>query len=251
MKTLAKDVYTVIRHRVANGKLPPGVRVSELALSKELGVSRAPIREAMGKLTTEGLLERMPNVGTFVKKPSRAELQELYELRGWLEGEAAAKAASMASEESIQRVERCCDEMDAVAEHHRSTGEQFVSVEDCERWTVADLSFHMAVVKACGNVRALSVLANQHLLSRCWSSVLESMNLDSLLQTQQEHRAIFQAIQSRDPVLACRLLREHIHEGMQRALAAFDRRDSASSTDQESVPEDIEEIMRRLEARQA
>jgi len=251
VKTLAKDVYTVIRHRVANGKLPPGIRVSELALSKELGVSRAPIREAIGKLAAEGLLERMPNVGTFVKKPSRAELQELYEFRGWLEGEAAAKAASTASEESISRIKKCCDEMDAVAEHHRSTGEKFTSVEDLERWALADLSFHLAVVKACGNGRALSVLANQHLLSQSWSTTLEPQDLGILLQTQQEHTAIFQAIQSRDPELACRLLREHIDEAMRLALVAFDRRDSASLMDQETVPEAIEEIMHRLEARQA
>ncbi len=141
--------------------------------------------------------------------------------------------------------------MDAVAEHHRSTGEKFISVEDYERWAVADLSFHLAIVKACGNGRALSVLANQHVLSQSWSAFMGPQGLDNLLRTQQEHTAIFQAIQSRDPELACRLLREHINEAMLLALAAFDRRDSASSMNQESVPEDIEEIMRRLEARQA
>ena len=86
MDTLAKDAYRVIRHRLAVGKLAPGARVSELALSKEFGISRGPVREVIGRLASEGLIDRMPNVGAFVKKLSHEELQDLYELRMWIEG---------------------------------------------------------------------------------------------------------------------------------------------------------------------
>ena len=73
--TLKEDVYRVIRDRVLTGPLSPGSRISESALSRELGTSRAPVREAIQQLVTEGLIKQVAQMGTFVSKPNRIELQ--------------------------------------------------------------------------------------------------------------------------------------------------------------------------------
>ncbi|WP_372837386.1 GntR family transcriptional regulator, partial [Puniceibacterium confluentis] len=82
-----------LRERILTGALAVGDRVSEVALARDLGVSRTPLREAMSELVEQGLLEKMPTGGCMVRSLTRADVEDGIELRGTLEGLACRLAA--------------------------------------------------------------------------------------------------------------------------------------------------------------
>jgi DNA-binding GntR family transcriptional regulator len=84
-RSIRERAYGYIQQKIINGDYPAGRAISELALSKELGSSRTPIREAIGQLVAEGLVELIPNRGAVVAQFGRNDVLELFELREALE----------------------------------------------------------------------------------------------------------------------------------------------------------------------
>jgi DNA-binding GntR family transcriptional regulator len=82
---MQQEVIAAIRHAITSGALAPGERLVEQALSEELGVSRAPVREALRQLTGEGLVVAVPHKGTTVVELSKIDILEIYRLRAALE----------------------------------------------------------------------------------------------------------------------------------------------------------------------
>src|SRR4051812_50159165 len=106
--TTEKKAYEHLRRKLALGTLTPGSRVSAIAVAKEIGVSATPVTQAMRRLEFEGLIELVPHLGTFVKKPDPREIEELYDLRIALETHAIAKAIPRLTEQDLAELERCC-----------------------------------------------------------------------------------------------------------------------------------------------
>ena len=92
-QTLAEKSYDYIRKRLAGGDLPPGKRLVNRVLADEIGVSVIPVREAIHRLASEGLVEHVPGSGSFVRKTDLHDLDNLYVLRDALESCAAGEAA--------------------------------------------------------------------------------------------------------------------------------------------------------------
>src|SRR5919199_1225673 len=82
-----------IREAIASGELQPGDQIVETAMAAKIGVSRSPVREALRRLEQQGLVEAIPNRGTFVAALDEADVEEIVLLRGALEGLAARLAA--------------------------------------------------------------------------------------------------------------------------------------------------------------
>jgi DNA-binding GntR family transcriptional regulator len=93
-RSIRTKAYEYIHGMIVSGELVDGV-ISELAIAQELGSSRTPIREAIGQLLAEGLLEQTPNRGTTVVQLKRQDIVDLHELREVLECYAAGKAARL------------------------------------------------------------------------------------------------------------------------------------------------------------
>ena len=93
-RSAREKAYVLIQQKIARGELPPGSAVSEIPLAQELGSSRTPVREALGQLVAEGLLEQTPNRGAVVVQLGRQDIIDLYELREALEVYAVGKAAA-------------------------------------------------------------------------------------------------------------------------------------------------------------
>lgn len=87
---LSEQAYRLLTERILNGKYPAGTRLTEEALAAEFGISRTPLREALRRLTTEGLLEALPKRGLRVTSPTEAEIAELFECRSMIEPPALA-----------------------------------------------------------------------------------------------------------------------------------------------------------------
>src|SRR6476469_8529914 len=96
--SLQSRVAAQIREGIVTGDYAAGTGLSEVTLSSELGVSRTPVREALKQLATEGLVDIVPRVGTFVAAPSRRDVIELYGLKGIFEGFAACLCAQRGDE---------------------------------------------------------------------------------------------------------------------------------------------------------
>ncbi|RYZ64370.1 MAG: GntR family transcriptional regulator, partial [Proteobacteria bacterium] len=94
-ETSRQKAYVFIQRKLLEGEIRAGDLVSELALAAEIGMSRTPIREAIGQLELEGLFDKVPRVGTLVRLPDQRELRELYEVREALESHAASVATSV------------------------------------------------------------------------------------------------------------------------------------------------------------
>ena len=96
--SVREAAYGHLRDSILRGSLLPGTRISEPNLAEQLGISRTPVREALQRLSQEGLVELTPAKGARVRVLSAEEVREVYEARAMLEGEAARLAAERASE---------------------------------------------------------------------------------------------------------------------------------------------------------
>src|SRR5215471_11782093 len=111
-KNLSQLVYERLRRDILEGKLRPGARVKQEELTKKLGVSRTPVREAMQRLDAEGLIRPVRRGSAMVSAIPRREIEEIFELRALLEGYAAEKAADAVDEKAISKLRRLIEELD-------------------------------------------------------------------------------------------------------------------------------------------
>ena len=184
---------------ILRGDLKPGDRIVETRIADELGVSQAPVREALRELELLGFVESAPFRGTQVCSVSPEELGQLYPIRATVEAMAARAAAARIDEAALTALERLLDRMHEAARD----GDHQAHVE-------TDIAFHRIVVEASGS----------RLLRRFWDGMqLHATTLLTLAVTRRDlhelaerHRSILLALQARDPAAAEAAVRRHIEE---------------------------------------
>lgn len=150
-----QSLHNQITHRVFASGLPKGAKLVERALAKELGVSRIPIRETLGRLVGQGaLLGGAKGQGVRLREYSHDETQQLYEFREMIEGGAARGAAHRATEADLARLDHINEEMQAQIGDYGSA-----------RWAQLDHQFHEAMAECSRNERVISLLRS--LLAEC------------------------------------------------------------------------------------
>lgn len=110
--TLSQRVYEHLRDEILSDRLLPGTELSEVALSKELAISRGPIREAMGRLAAEGLITMRPRRRAEVRSLTPQELIDAYQVREALEVMAVRLAIPRVTEADLSRLEGLIDQME-------------------------------------------------------------------------------------------------------------------------------------------
>jgi DNA-binding GntR family transcriptional regulator len=202
--TLWQRVYDHLRGEIMGDRLPPGTELSEVALSKELEVSRGPIREAMGRLAAEGLVTVRPRRGAEVRSITPEELIDSYQVREALEVLAVRLAVPKITDAELADLDLLADQM----ADHAKNGE----VVD---FFAANVAFHELLCELSGNQKLLQVhhrLAGE--IGRFQARTLALRgNLD---ESVTEHRAILAAIRLRDEEKAAELTAAHIRVPMQR-----------------------------------
>lgn len=200
---------------ILRGEVMPGERLNELALSRSLNVSRAPLREAMRGLEQMGLLEIVPNRGVLVRQVSMKDALDLYDLRATLFRGAARLAARRASPESLARLRQS----DA-AMHEAAADGRFAD------YYARNLDFHTALMAAAGNApmaRAYDqAVKGLHLFRR--RSLVQPAQLDLSLR---EHADLLAAIAAHDAAAAGDAAERHIMLGRDRMLDTLDDRTPA------------------------
>jgi len=156
--SMRTKAYTHIQRKIAAGELAAGSALSELALAKELGSSRTPIREAIGQLVAEGFLEQTPNRGAVVVQLTRQDIVELYELREALEVYAVGKAARERFRTSgLERLQGLADEIPTLKAELEISGGDTLNARQMHRFVASDLGFHTLLMRMAGNARILKV----------------------------------------------------------------------------------------------
>ena len=137
-RTLWQRVHDHLRDEIVSGALPPGAELHEFALARSLGVSRGPVREALGRLATEGLVTIRPRRGAIVRALSNEEFIEAYQVREALEMMAVRLAVPRLTPEQLVAMERLIDDMLVTVAALLETGE-LTSVDEAKRGLAGNL----------------------------------------------------------------------------------------------------------------
>jgi DNA-binding GntR family transcriptional regulator len=184
--------YRYIRNAIVSGDLRSGDKLQESKLAERIGVSRTPVREALSRLGSEGLVVleryRRGEVASF----SSADVAEIFRLRAKLEGHAARRAARRITREQIAELEAIEDEMErAFAEWgwHRHLA-QFDQLNN---------DFHATIARAADSPRLERILASSlELPASIFNTYTEPVD-DRTRRTHRQHREIIDALKSRNP----------------------------------------------------
>ncbi|GAL30203.1 transcriptional regulator GntR family [Vibrio variabilis] len=190
--------YQKLLQAIRHGELTPGTRVREIEVAEMLGISRTPVRDAIRRLESDGLLIHLPRQGAVIKQLDQKEVIELYEVREVLEGTAARYAARHASEIELAELEDFNDIM-------LSNANDPIKVAEANRL------FHQALYRAGNNrylIDALNSLSNA--LTLLGGTTLQEG--ERAQTAYQEHQAIIDAIRQRDGDKAEQAARHHIQQ---------------------------------------
>lgn len=200
--TYSKQVVDALKNMLLQGELEPGDRVNEVRIAEELGISRAPVREALHMLTTEGLIEIRPQKGKFIRKLSPQEVHNSYFVGGVLEGAAAAACCQTFDDNDFQQLEQ-------VLLHMRLAAEQGQGTAALAPW---DTAFHQVIFTRADNhlleelSRRSCLRISKFLLFRHWQKIYSPQ------EVCQRHREVLDVLKTRHPqeIEAC--LRAHYTE---------------------------------------
>jgi DNA-binding GntR family transcriptional regulator len=190
-------VKDVILQRIVSGEYPPGSRLVETRIAQELGVSQAPVREALRDLEQLGCIIHEPFRGCSVRAFSADELLEAFPVRAALEALAARLAAEQISEQELLRLAELLETMRAAARRGDAHGQ-----------SQANASFHATIVRAARNATLERQWALLEPFSRTFLTVSQS-GLD-LLALSERHIPILDALRARDPDAAADAMYQHL-----------------------------------------
>jgi DNA-binding GntR family transcriptional regulator len=201
-RPLRHDAYAALYEAILLGHIPPGERLVEAEIARQMGISRGPLREAIRQLEQDGLVEYRPRRGAVVAELTRERVLDAYSTRVELEGFAARLAAQRMTAADAARLAALCDVMQRCAGDGDSAGLLQV-----------DVKFHQAICEISGN----------RVLLRLWTSLgPHAWTLFSGAQQRgyglpalaERHRDVLAALQSGDAARAEQAAREHTLEIM-------------------------------------
>lgn len=223
MSSFSQRAYDHIRGKLTHG-WPAASELSEPILARELGISRTPIREAIRQLETEGLLEQRPRRGTFVRRPDRQELDEIYQVRLLLEPFAAAEAALRLESPALANLDELLAAMRDVIERSRVVDMETERDRLLQIHALHDTGFHEGIVRAANNRRIVKIVADANILALAMSFPKDSPRgaLPSMERSFREHKKVLQALKRHDPRAAREAMAQHLTRARASSLAYYD-----------------------------
>ena len=200
------NIYVRLKDAILMGSLRPMERITENKVAASYGLSRTPVREAFRRLEAEGLIQVVPQRGSFVSQPSVEDILEIYQIRMPLECMSARLAAERIEDEQLGRLG------DLVrAERARVEG------RSAERSLRASAEFHGVLYACTRNKRLASFMRDMqsqvHRVRVLWPSTVARLE-----ETWKEHAAILAALRARDGAEAERLMRQHLERAQASTL---------------------------------
>ena len=201
-------VERALRDRILHGEVAPGARLNEVEIAGELGVSRGPIREALQRLASDGLVELQAHRGAFVRRLGPAEVRDLFEVRMALETTAARLAAQRATDAQLA-------DLDALVH----AGAEPIGHADVRFQGARDLHARLAEATANPALAAHLTLVNQELrLLRTRSGEVPARAEHAVA----EHAEIVAAVRAGDADGAAAAMEAHLRSALTHALSAME-----------------------------
>lgn len=190
------QAYEQIKDNLVWNVYPAGTFLQERQLSEELGISRTPIRSAMSRLVSEGLLQQIPNRGIYVPEITLTDVIEIYDLRMVNDGLAASYFAQQATAAQLEKLKTILD-----------TAEKSIADGDYKQWRACDWQFHETYIESISNTRLKSFLLN--LSEQSKMIYIEQMDTSVCSEKLCAYRAVWDAFSAHDAQLAEQLIRLH------------------------------------------
>lgn len=208
---LANEAYHLILEQLISLEIPPGARITVDELARKCGISQTPIREALGRLETHGLVTKTHLIGyRAAPRFTRKQFANLYELRMLLEPAAVRKAAEKIEDGALDTLQQLVSEM----QHEIGSGG---SVK-YGRFALHDSAFHACIADASGNDMIADTLAHLHSHVHIFRHFYNASVTESAVF---EHRTIIDAIVARNPDQAEQHMRAHIEASWERLEKGF------------------------------
>ncbi|HLV77550.1 MAG TPA: GntR family transcriptional regulator [Marinobacter sp.] len=205
-QTRADEAFDCLQTAIVKGDLAPGERIGEVELCSRFNLTRGPLREALGRLESRGLLVRRPHAGVKVVSVSAEMLLELYQIREVMEGLAARQAAERMTDEEIRDLKATLDSHERMIEE--AQGQAYYQAE-------GDYDFHHRIATGSRNAKlAQMLLGDLYYMVRMYRYRL-STSSGRPQMALGEHRRIVEAIGQRDGELAEFLMKRHINAARQ------------------------------------
>lgn len=210
--SLSSEAFEKVREAITSGEFKPGDRLSEAELARQLGISRGPLREALGRL--EGrLVMRTPRIGVRVITFSRDDLESLYITREALEGMAARLAAERMPDNNLRDLRK-------LLESHSHKPE--VAAGEAYLQRSKDEDFHFSIIRTARCDRLERLLMDEIYYQLRIQRQISSTQPGRTQAALDEHHSIVEALESRDPARAEQVMRAHIRNARFSALAAME-----------------------------
>ena len=208
---LSEQVYTMVRKAIVMGHLPPGAPINEVEFARRLGISRTPVREAVKRVSDEGLIEVFAQHGTFVSDIRRSQVEEAYIIRIALELESVERAAGNITDRQLQDIEDIHQAHETAV--RRARYDEAIARDD-------DLHRNIAEVNGLSMLwKVVDVTKAQ--MDRCRLNSMPDPGAG--LETIAQHRAIIDALALRDPQATRQAMKLHLSTSLRNTLRYLDR----------------------------
>jgi DNA-binding GntR family transcriptional regulator len=200
---ISQQVADAVRQMIVDGRLAAGERINEVRLSQALGVSRTPLREALGRLAAEGAIASTPAIGWSVRPLTVEEFEQLYEIRPILDPE-ALRLAGLPAPRRLARLE--------------TLNRRFAAARDAETAIALDDEWHLELIEACPNRVLIGLIETMILRTRRYELAL-LRERPNQARAGEDHDGILEALRAGDLTAACAGLKRNMESGREPMVA--------------------------------
>ncbi len=213
--SLSERAYSEIRYRILSSQLPLGAAISRRKLAAELGMSVVPISDALQRLSTEGLIESWPRVGTRVKIPTSQEIRGHYVVREALETQSARLFSQKSTQEEQKEIRELAEMLDRLyrnGDTEESSKESLFSLHQLHQ------RFHMRIAECAGHPALCKAIENNQVLTFNW---LYDAAAKRTKLPEHHHGKLAEALCQGDLEKADAAMREHVIYGREDLLGTL------------------------------
>lgn len=203
--SLTELAYREIESMILARELETGERLNDSHLAKRFGISRGPVREAIGRLASAGLVEMIQNKGAYVRVIDVKDALEIYDIRAALERAGVLAASRNMNHEHLARLRRQVESLDA-----------FEYKGDRESYFFANLEFHRMIHEAAGNDRLLELIERFSRELRLFRHI--SLITAGIHDSNIEHHRILKALEQGDGEGAAAAMENHVSQAKERLI---------------------------------
>jgi DNA-binding GntR family transcriptional regulator len=214
-RTVAEATADEIRHRILSGEFRDGQPLRQDVLAEELGVSRIPVREALQRLESEGLVVHQPHKGCVVTSLSPEEIEELFDLRAMLEPELIRHAVARMTPADLDEAQRVLDEYDRVFEH-----------ADVHVWGELNTEYHLALYAPSERKRTMEIVRSLLVNTDRYTRLLLVLT-DGVPLARHDHGQLMALCRAGKGEEAAAVLKDHIVMASRNLIAAIQRRNGS------------------------